>query len=301
MPQVVSDGMKGVNTLPKQLFSIGDFWRSKEFASPTLWCESQHQMKAGPMLNRLEFNLPWRARKCKQDARSAKTKTTVWISCCWIWHTPMPVLELFEAPQSSIVRLMKLSTHVGNFCQVCQVAIWFCPSAFQIWMFWSLSLCTWNDQPKSASERRRIRVAQLHFAWILITLNQKITWKSTSINMYLSISFSFFILSIYFPFRLQWMQSKVQPIPFGTGCYFKTQANCIVEKCLPDPLKQSGCKCAKCYHPKHTCCRVWRDPNYPLPKFSKHWAKSWVDQGGPKKHGSVDLPMLETPHFGTRS
>lgn len=60
MPQVVSDGMKGVNTLPKQLFSIGDFWRSKEFASPTLWRESQHQMKAGPMLNRLEFNLPWR-------------------------------------------------------------------------------------------------------------------------------------------------------------------------------------------------------------------------------------------------
>ena len=102
--------------------------------------------------------------------------------------------------------------------------------------------------------------------------------------MYLSISFSFFILSIYFPFRLQWMQSKVQPIPFGTGCYFKTQASRIVEKCLPDPLKQSGCKCAKCYHPKHTCCRVWRDPNYPLPKFSKHWAKSWVDQAGLQKN-----------------
>ena len=102
--------------------------------------------------------------------------------------------------------------------------------------------------------------------------------------MYLSISFSCFILSIYFPFRLQWMQSKVQPIPFGTGCYFKTQASRIVEKCLPDPLKQSGCKCAKCYHPKHTCCRVWRDPNYPLPKFSKHWAKSWVDQAGLQKN-----------------
>ncbi len=74
---------------------------------------------------------------------------------------------------------------------------------FQIWMFWSLSLCTWNDQPKSAScgeTDQSWSAALLHFDHFESNCQKtlkKNTMKIPCIFMY----WSFF--SIYFPFRLQ--------------------------------------------------------------------------------------------------
>ena len=113
----------------------------EELARQTLWISASNESWTDA--ESTWIYLPWAARKCRQDERSAKTKKTV----KQVWFNSPPMLAIS-------VRYVRLSSDSAL------------QPFFQIWMFWSLSLCTWNDQPKSASCRETDQswsAALLHF------------------------------------------------------------------------------------------------------------------------------------------